>query len=251
MPTLYDAIGTRYSHSRRPDPRIATVLNTEIGQASSIVNIGAGVGSYEPRDRALVAVEPSWVMVSQRAKSGPPVVQARAESLPFGDAAFDVATAILTIHHWSDIERGLLETRRVAKGRVVLLTWVGFGQDFWLLDYLPQIREIDEPLFPSIEELAHLLGPVRVTPVPIPHDCTDGFLCAYWRRPHCYLDEGVRSAISTFSRVQDIHDGLRRLEKDLDSGFWHHRYSHLFQTDSMDFGYRLVVCEREGAYQAV
>lgn len=247
MQTLYDAIGTRYSNYRRPDPRIATALNAELGQAVSIVNIGAGVGSYEPRDRSLVAVEPSRLMISQRAKSGPPVVQARAESLPFRDAAFDVATAILTIHHWADVERGLCEAQRVTRGRIVLLTWVGFGQDFWLLDYLPQIREVDEPLFPSIEALVHLLGPVRVTPVPIPHDCTDGFLCAYWRRPHSYLDEGVRGAISTFSRVLDIHDGLRKLEEDLDSGVWQHRYSHLCQIDSMDFGYRVVVCDRKAA----
>ena len=218
MQILYDTIGTQYSNYRRPDPRIATALNAELGQAASVVNIGAGVGSYEPRDREIVAVEPSWLMISQRAKSGPPVVQARAESLPFRTAAFDAATAILTIHHWSDIERGLREARRVARNRIVFLTRSGFGQDFWLLDYLPQIREIEEPLFPSIEELAHLLGPVRVIPVPIPHDCTDGFLCAYWRRPHSYLNEGVRSAISTFSRVLDIDEGLRRLKEDLENG---------------------------------
>ena len=248
MQTLYDTIGTHYSNYRRPDPRITTALSAELGYAASIVNIGAGVGSYEPRDREfVVAVEPSGLMISQRAKSGPPVVQARAESLPFREAAFDAATAILTIHHWSDVERGLLEARRVARERVVLLTRSGFGQDFWLLDYLPQIREIEEPLFPSIEELARLLGPVRVTPVPIPHDCTDGFLCAYWRRPHSYLSEGVRGAISTFSRVLDIDEGLHRLEKDLETGVWQNRYSRLLQTDSMDFGYRLVVCEREAA----
>jgi SAM-dependent methyltransferase len=244
---LYDTIGTHYSNYRRPDPRITTALNAEFGQAASIVNIGAGVGSYEPQDREfVVAVEPSGLMISQRAKSGPPVVQARAESLPFRDAAFDAATAILTIHHWSDGERGLLETRRVARDRVVLLTRSGFG-DFWLLDYLPQISEIEEPLFPSIDELTRLLGPVRVTPVPIPHDCTDGFLCAYWRRPHRYLDEEVRGAISTFSRVLDIDVGLHRLEEDLDTGAWHNRYGRLFQTESIDCGYRLVVWQREAA----
>src|SRR6185503_9694163 len=116
----------------RPDPRITKALNAEFRQAASIVNIGAGVGSYEPRDREIVAVEPSWLMISQRSKSGPPVIQARAESLPFRDAVFDVATAILTIHHWSDIERGLLEARRVARDRIVFLTRSGFGQDFWL-----------------------------------------------------------------------------------------------------------------------
>jgi SAM-dependent methyltransferase len=137
-------------------------------------------------------------MIAQRSGRGPAVVQGCAEFLPFKDGVFDLATAILTIHHWQDIEGGLREALRVANGRLLLLTWIGFGEDFWLLDYLAEIREIDEPLFPSIDELREIVGPVRVIPVPIPHDCTDGFLCAYWRRPHCYLDERVRSAISTF-----------------------------------------------------
>jgi SAM-dependent methyltransferase len=216
-----------------------------LGQAATVVNLGAGVGSYEPADRKLTAVEPSGLMISQRAGNGPPVVQARAERLPFKNDSFDAAMAILSLHHWSDIETGLLEARRVAKHRVVLLTWIGFIEHFWLLDYLPQIREIDEPLFPSIENLAQILGPLRVVRVPIPHDCTDGFLCAYWRRPHAYLDEGVRSAISTFSRVPDFEDGLLHLERDLQSGKWHERYSHLFQSESMDHGYRLVVTKSE------
>lgn len=245
MQTLYDTIGTRYSTYRRPDPGIARAVHAELRQAATIVNLGAGVGSYEPGDRDLIAVEPSRLMISQRPTSGPPVVQARAELVPFRDDAFDVAMAILSIHHWSDIERGLLEARRVAKHRVVLLTWIGFGQDFWLLDYLPQIRQIDEPLFPSIEDLAQILGPLRVIPVPFSHDCTDGFLCAYWRRPYAYLDEGVRGAISTFSRVRDFEGGLRSLEKDLRSGEWKQRYSHLFHFESMDYGYRVVVTKSE------
>ena len=216
-------------------------------RAATIVNLGAGVGSYEPGDRELIAVEPSRLMISQRPGSAPPVVQARAEFVPFRDGAFDVAMAILSVHHWSDMKKGLLEARRVARHKVVLLTWIGFGQDFWLLDYLPQIREIDEPLFPSIEDLTQILGPLRVIPVPIPHDCTDGFLCAYWRRPHAYLDEGVRSAISTFSRVRDSEGGLRRLEEDLQSGEWRQRYSHLFHSESMDYGYRVVVTKSEDA----
>ena len=247
MQALYDSIGTRYSTYRRPDPRIARAVHAELRHAATIVNLGAGVGSYEPMERDLIAVEPSRLMISQRPRSAPPVVQACAEFVPFRDGAFDVAMAILSIHHWSDIERGLLEARRVAKHEVVLLTWVGFGQDFWLLDYLPQIREIDEKLFPSIEDLAQILGPLQVIPVPIPHDCTDGFLCAYWRRPHAYLDEGVRSAISTFSRIRDFEEGLRSLEKDLQSGEWKQRYYHLFHSDSMDYGYRVVVTKSEAA----
>lgn len=243
MKELYDTIGTRYSTYRQPDPRIADLLHAEVRRTGTIVNLGAGAGSYEPRDRDLIAVEPSGLMISQRADSAAAVVQAHAEAVPFRDDAFDIAMAILSLHHWNDVERGLREARRVAKRQVVLLTWLGFGQDFWLLDYLPRIREIDEPLFPSIGDLARVLGPVRVVPVPIPHDCTDGFLCAYWRRPHAYLDEGARRAISTFARVPDVEDGLRRLENDLGSGAWRERYAHLFHSDSMDFGYRIVVAE--------
>jgi SAM-dependent methyltransferase len=242
---LYDTIGARYSAYRRPDARIAQAIHAELGRGATVVNLGAGVGSYEPRDRHVIAVDPSGLMISQRPRNAAPVVRARAELLPFKDNAFDVAAAILSIHHWSDIEKGLLEARRVAKHQIVLLTWIGFCQDFWLLDYLPQIREIDEPLFPSIEDLAGMLGPLRVIPVPIPYDCTDGFLCAYWRRPHAYLDEDVRRAISTFARVRDFEDGLRSLDKDLRSGAWRRRYAHLFESESMDYGYRLVVTKSE------
>lgn len=247
MSSLYDTIGTRYGVYRRPDPTLARAIHAELSQAAAIVNLGAGVGSYEPVDRDVIAVEPSRLMISKRPRDAHPALQGRAESLPFKDNAFDVAMAVLSLHHWSDIERGLVEARRVARYKVVLLTWVGFGEHFWLLDYLPQIREVDEPLFPSIEELARILGPLRVVPLPIPHDCTDGFLCAYWRRPHAYLDEGARSAISTFSRITDFEEGLRRLEKDLQSGEWKRRHHALFQSESLDCGYRLVVAESKAA----
>ena len=153
--------------------------------------------------------------------------------------------AILTIHHWSDIERGLREALRVAKRKVVLLTWVGFTSHFWLLDYLPQIKSIDEPMFPSMEQLSSWIGPVRSVVVPIPHDCTDGFLCAYWRRPEAYLDEGVRSAISTFSRVHNVEEGLERLKADISAGLWRDRYGDLLEKSEIDFGYRVVVSGAE------
>lgn len=244
---LYDDIGKQYRNYRQPDPRIAAAIAGTLTGARMIVNVGAGVGSYEPRARTVVAVEPSGVMIAQRSRQGTPIVQARAEALPFKDDAFDCALAILTIHHWSDMEKGLEESLRVAKQRVVLLTWVGFSTYFWLLDYLPQIKRIDEPLFPSLEQLSSWLGPLRAIPVPIPHDCTDGFLCAYWRRPEAYLDEGVRSAISTFARVPDIKEGLARLKADLTSGLWHERYGDLFQREEVDFGYRVVVSEERPA----
>ena len=224
-----------------PDTRIAAVIWREIGNRQRILNLGAGVGAYEPSDRDVVALEPSQVMISQRPANAAPVVQGRAECLPFKDNAFDVALAILTIHHWLDIEKGLHEAIRVAQKRLILLTWIGFVENFWLTDYLPQMKEIDEPLFPSIAGLEKILGPVRVLPIPIPHDCQDGFLCAYWRRPHLYLDKGVRSAISTFARITDISAGLQRLKEDLESDQWHKQYEYLLNKESMDFGYRLVV----------
>ncbi len=241
MNPLYDKIGTRYNQYREPDTRIAAAILKEVGSLQRILNLGAGIGAYEPADRGVVALEPSRVMISQRPRNTAPVIQGQAERLPFKDNAFEICMAILTIHHWSDIEAGLKEAIRVARKRLILLTWIGFAEDFWLVDYLPQIKKIDEPLFPSIEQLEEIMGPVRVVPVPILHDCTDGFLCAYWRRPHLYLDAQARSAMSTFSRVTDCSAGLHRLNKDLKSGRWHKRYHDLLNKDSMDFGYRIVV----------
>lgn len=238
---LYDRIGRDYGQYRRPDPRIEAVVRQAVADARTVVNVGAGVGSYEPRDRAVVAVEPSWVMIGQRAHDQAPAVQARAEALPFADGAFDCALALLTLHHWSELERGLREAARVARHRLVLLTWIGFASDFWLMDYLPEIRTIDEALFPSLEQLAAWLGPLRAIPVPIPHDCTDGFLCAYWRRPRAYLDAGVRGAISAFARIDGADEGLARLAADLADGRWHERYGDLLHRDAIDFGYRVVV----------
>ena len=148
--------------------------------------------------------------------------------------------AILTTHHWSDLEKGLGEALRVANGLIILLTWIGFVEHFWLLDYFPEMKEIDETLFPTAEQLEAMLGPLRVIPVPIPWDCTDGFLCAYWRRPSMYLDHKARRAISTFSRITNLDGGLQKLEKDLESGIWDKRYHHLLNKESIDYGYRLI-----------
>lgn len=241
---LYDAIGPGYRNLRRPDPRIVGQIHQEIGSAGKILNVGAGTGSYEPAGREVVALEPSWAMISQRGRGHAPVVRARAERLPFMDNAFEVALAILTVHHWSDIESGLAEMRRVARRRVVLFTWIGFVEPFWLLDYLPRIKEVEEPLFPSLERIsAGLKGPIRVVPVPIAHDCIDGFLCAYWRRPRCYLQDDVRRAISAFARISGLAEGLDNLRGDLDSGRWRQKYREIVNRENMDHGYRIVVCD--------
>ncbi len=240
----YDTIGTGYRGPRSPDLRIAAAISAEWGDAQRIVNIGAGAGSYESTDRMVVAVEPSRTMLRQRPRGAAPAIEARAEALPFPDDTFDLATAYLTIHHWADIPRGLAEAQRVAK-RVLLLTWIGFPERFWLLDYFPEIETIDLALFPTIEELGAMLGGVRAVPLPIPRDCTDGFLCAYWARPEAYLDPGVRNAISTFSLIKGTDPGVVRLARDLHSGEWERRYGEIRTAESPDFGYRLVVTNAE------
>ncbi len=201
MTELYDEIGVGYTNSRRLDPRIATAILRALGEADTVVNVGAGAGSYEPSDRSVVAVEPSMTMIRQRRVGSAPAVQASATQLPFRNAAFEAALAILTVHHWPDRARGLGKLARVAQGRVVILTWDPATSGFWLVDdYFPEIVEIDRPTFPPIEEFSRALGRVDVHTLPIPHDCVDGFLGAYWRRPRAYLDASVRSAISTSPR---------------------------------------------------
>ncbi|HMI95993.1 MAG TPA: class I SAM-dependent methyltransferase [Micropepsaceae bacterium] len=240
---LYDKIGSNYAQHRKADPRIAAAVTAALGNARTVLNLGAGAGSYEPRDRRVVAVEPSTRMIAQRPKDSAPVVRASAMALPFRDDAFDAAMAILTIHHWPDRERGLAEMKRVAHRRCVILTWEPPETDFWLTaDYLPHFLEADRKLFPPWFRGGR--KPVDVRPVPIPGDCTDGFLCAYWRRPEAYLDPNIRAAISVFDRVGDFDRGLARLRDDLASGTWHRRYGYLLGETERDLGYRLIVIER-------
>jgi SAM-dependent methyltransferase len=176
------------------------------------------------------------------------VVDASAESLPFADDAFDAAMAVLTMHHWSDVPRGLAEMRRVARLRVVLFTWDPELEDaLWLTrEYVPRIREQDRRGYPSLSLLRGALGPLRVSAVPIPHDCRDGFLGAYWRRPEAYLDARVRAGISGFARLTECETGeaMERLRRDLESGAWERRWGHLRRLAELDLGYRLVVADQ-------
>jgi len=238
---LYDRIGHGYALQRRPDPRIAAFVHRALAGSASVVNVGAGAGSYEPAGLPVVAVEPSITMIRQRPADGHPAVRAAAGALPFRDDSFDSSLATLTLHHWPDWRAGVREMARVARGRVVLLTWDPAACEFWLVsDYFPQILEIDRTLFPTMEEMDRELGGITVRSVPIPHDCTDGFLCAYWRRPHAYLDPQVRAAISAFSKLEAVEQVLRRLTADLESGEWHRRHGHLLRRRSLDLGYRIV-----------
>jgi SAM-dependent methyltransferase len=239
----YDEIGRNYAAARRADPRISELIRVALGDSSSVVNVGAGTGSYEPSDRRVVAVEPSSVMISQR-RSTVPVIQAVAELLPFRDGTLDAAMAILTMHHWSDPAQGLTELRRVARRVVILTIAPEFARSFWLTaEYFPGIGEWDANHFMSIRALCAELGETTVVPVLVPHDCQDGFLAAFWRRPDAYLDARVRAGISTFAVIDKLERdaGSRRLAHDLKSGAWADRHRSLETLAALDAGYRLIV----------
>ncbi len=228
---------------RLPDPRIAAAIHAALGDAKTVLNVGAGAGSYEPADRLVTALEPSAKMIQQRPESAARVVQGFAENIPFEDNQFDAAMAVLTVHHWSDFEAGIKEMRRVTKKRLVILSFDPAGPYFWLADYLPEIVELDQPIMPPIAKFAELLGDISVLPVPIPHDCTDGFLGAYWRRPHAYLEPEVRAAISTFAKLDEAPKALQQLKTDIKSDVWEQKYGHMNSLEELDIGYRLIVAE--------
>ena len=241
----YDDIGRVYARHRAADPRIMEQIERALEPADTVVNIGAGAGSYEPSDRRVVAVEPSNVMLAQRRVGAAPVARAVAEALPFADGCFDAALATFTVHHWKDSAKGLQEMQRVAQRHVILTFDQGdeWLDDFWLTrDYLPQAH-FRGVLFSGLEQVLAELAPARVEVVPVPFDCHDGFFCAYWRRPHAYLDPDVRASISALALLDDalLQPGLARLEADLHSGTWHDRNRTLLERDTYDFGYRLVV----------
>jgi SAM-dependent methyltransferase len=238
---LYDQIGIGYSDYRRPDPRIAARIEAALGTCRSVLNVGAGAGSYEPSGRSVLAVEPSAEMIRQRPQTAARAIQADAGHLPFEDRSFDASLAILTIHHWPDKARGLAELRRVARDRVVILTWDPEQMAFWLIqDYLPEITEIDRRDFPTLRELESALGPIETEAVAVPADCVDGFLGAYWRRPAAYLDPRVRAAISIFSKL-DATAAMAQLQADLADGTWYARHGELLERSELDVGYRLLV----------
>lgn len=241
MNTSYDTIGVNYSALRKPDPRIAGTIGKALGSAKTVLNVGAGAGSYEPADRQITAIEPSMEMIGQRPASAASVIQGLAEDLPFDDNSFDASMAILTVHHWADKEKGLKEMRRVTRGQIVILTYDPSFREFWLLEYFPKLVALDETQMPRITDYEAWLGPLEISPLPIPHDCMDGFLSAYWRRPAAYLDPRIRAAMSSFWAVGDVSEALKRLESDLDSGAWAQRYSELLDLDECDCGYRIVV----------
>ncbi len=240
MHTSYNTIGVNYSDLRKPDSRIEMVIRSHLGAAKTILNVGAGAGSYEPADRQVTAIEPSLEMIRQRSSSATAVIQGYAENLPFDDKSFDASMAVLTVHHWADKQKGLEEMRRVTRGPVVILTFDPSHQGSWLTDYIPELVKLDEVIMPRMADYGDWLGPVEIAAVPIPHDCSDGFLYAYWRRPAAYLDPKITAAMSSFWTIDTIYEGLKKLQSDLDTGTWTQRYSELLTLDECDVGYRLV-----------
>lgn len=242
----YDQIGTSYARFRRPDPRIAEQVSRALGGARTVLNVGAGAGSYEPSGCRVVAVEPSEVMLAQRSATAAPAIRAVAEALPFPGGSFDAALAILTVHHWSDPALGFRELRRVA-GRIVILTTAAARiNELWLTaEYFPGSARVRRPDIQPDRIAAALGGSVTVetVPVPRPRDCSDGFGEAYWGRPEAYLDPAVRAGMSACSLLSpaEVDDGVARLRADLESGRWDARHGHLRRLAEYDTGHRLVI----------
>ncbi|HEX4720916.1 MAG TPA: class I SAM-dependent methyltransferase [Pseudonocardiaceae bacterium] len=242
MAHIYDDIGTGYTLGRRTDPRWLAAIVDALGDARSIVDVGAGTGSYEPAGRTVLAIEPSGEMIRQRSTSAP-AVRGVAEALPVRDRCADAVLAVLTVHHWTDWRLGLAELRRAARHRVVLCYDTGRHCDYWLVrDYVPEIAELERGR-PSAADIADELRAHTVTPLPLPWDFTDGVFPAYWRRPAAYLDPAVRQASSAFAQTDPaaVTRGIDLLRRDLDSGRWHERHRDLLELDEWDAGFRLVV----------
>lgn len=243
----HDARITGYGSMRRADARILRRIAKAVGGAVSVLNIGAGTGGYEPPDRRVVTVEASEAAIRRRAKTSAPVVKGEVEHLPFKDGSFAASMSILTIQHWADPVAGLREMARVSSRRAVVLTLDPevFG-GFWLYRYFTDAAFLESMRSPRIAAIVDALGgDARVETVPIPHDCRDGFIGAYWRRPSLYLEQRVRRSIATLNEIGDdnLLDGLRRLSEDLASGAWEASHGWLLGRDEIDLGYRLITAE--------
>jgi SAM-dependent methyltransferase len=241
---LYDTIGATYTVTRRTEPRIAAHIWAALGDARTVLNVGAGTGSYEPPDRHVLAVEPSTLMRSQRRPGAAPCLAGSAEHLPFADQSFDAAMAVCTLHHWPDPIAGLRELRRVARRVVVFLFDTSDPGLFWLTrDYLPEVTALRS--FRVLASLTGLAGAIdaRLEPVPIPWDCADGFFEAHWRRPEAYLEENVRRGVSVWAAVGPDAErrAVRELGADLASGRWAERNRDLVDLDAAELGARLLI----------
>lgn len=242
----YDKLGQKYSGYRQTDPRIAAYINEALGTAKTVLNVGAGAGSYEPADRYIVAVEPSFVMRSQRqANNRVPAIIGNAGSLPFDYKSFDASMAIVTVHHWPDMAKGLRELRRVTKGQVLIMTFDPRALDnFWNARYFPELIEVEKLRYPTIEFIVETLGGnCEIQPIPIPLDCTDGFQEAFYGRPEAFLEKEVRLSQSAWGFLsEEVEDRLvKALADDLKSGAWDKKYGHFRTQASFTCALRLII----------
>jgi SAM-dependent methyltransferase len=240
----YDRLGRGYSRVRQPDPRIAAQIDAALGGARTVLNVGAGTGSYEPERREVTAVEPSAEMIAQRGPGSAPVVKASAEELPFAARSFDASLAVLTAHHWADLGAGLAEMRRVSRERIVIVTFDPEAlTELWIArDYFPEMLALKRRSGATSGELAELLGGATVESIPVPRDCTDHFFAALWARPEKLFDEEIVKPMWAWQSIsaEARREGRERLQADLDSGTWEQRYGHLRALPSLDVGLRLV-----------
>ena len=242
----YDKYGQKYSGYRKTDPRIAEYVNNALGDSKTVLNVGAGAGSYEPADKYVVAVEPSTVMREQRIKNHKvPAINAKADSLPFDDNSFDASMAMITVHHWPDIKRGLKELKRVTKGQVLVMTFDPDHLDnFWNATYFPELIAIEKARFPTIEFINNALGGnCEVIPIPIPLNCVDGFQEAFYGRPEAFLEKDIRRSQSAWGFLEEgvEHKLVNRLYKDLESGEWDEKYGHYRKEPTYTCALRLII----------
>jgi SAM-dependent methyltransferase len=243
----YDRLGTTYTATRREDPEIADQIHAALGAGRTLLNVGAGAGAYEPRDRTVLAVEPSPVMIAQRPADAAPAVLAAAERLPFVDGSFDAAMALHTVHHWADPAAGLRELRRVARRVVVVAGDASVIDRLWLTaEYFPRMAFGGRADLQPEAIAARLGGRTEIRPLRVPVDCLDGFTEAFLARPEAYLDPAVRRNMSTFRLLPEDHvaEGVARLRRDLESGAWNARNGELRRRSHLDMGLRIVVSER-------
>ena len=240
---LYESIGTRYGVIRQPDHRLYARIVGALGDARPVLNVGAGTGNYEPVDRPVVALEPSAVMARQRRPESAPVVRGVAEGLPFADRSFGAALATFTVHHWSDVHRGLGELRRVSRRQVLLVHDRDLCDYYWITKYFPEMLDVPSEQHPDVHELCRSLDVVRIETLLIPADCSDGFCSAFWARPEALLDRALRAGSSSLSQLDpSIAEGnAEKLRADLVSGGWDSQYGFLRSLPEFDMGYRLLI----------
>jgi SAM-dependent methyltransferase len=246
----YDRLGRGYSQVRRPDPRIAARIDAALGDARTVLNVGAGTGSYEPPEREVSAVEPSAEMIGQRPAGSAPAVRASAEDLPFPDGGFDATMAVLTAHHWADLDAGLAEMRRVSKERIVIVAFDPEAlADLWIArDYFPAMLDLKRRAGASSGELMARLPESTSVPIPVPRDCSDLFFAALWARPEMLFDEQVVQPMWVWQSISEEarRSGREHLAADLESGAWDERHGHLRELTELDVGLRLVLLEGRG-----